>query len=91
MTVAADNAWTEIYPDLSADRPGLLGSRDRASGSSGYPAGVDLCGARLHGRHRQAQIGTAHLKAAMAVWAYCEESAAISSATCLGDPLADES
>jgi len=70
MTEAASKAWEVAYPDLSADRPGLLGAV--IARAEPQVIRLALAYALLDCTH---QIDVVHLEAAMAVWAYCEESA----------------
>jgi hypothetical protein len=85
MTEAAAKAWEAAYPELSADRPGLLGSV--IARAEAQVIRLALVYALLDCTH---QIDLAHLEAAMAVWAYCEESATRIFGDSLGDPTADE-
>jgi len=67
---AARALWHHVYPSLAAARPGPLGgivSRARAQ---------VLRLSVLYAMFDQSPlVGPAHLRAALAVWAYCEESA----------------
>jgi hypothetical protein len=85
MTEAAAKAWEAAYPDLSADRPGLLGAV--VARAEAQVIRLTLVYALLDCTHR---IDLAHLEAAMAVWAYCEESATRIFGDSLGDPVSDE-
>jgi hypothetical protein len=85
MTAAAAQAWEAAYPDLSAERPGLLGAV--IARAEAQVIRLALVYALLDGVH---QIDVVHLEAAMAVWAYCEESATHIFGDSLGDPVADE-
>lgn len=83
-TAAAGDLWHRVYPDLSEGRPGLLGAvTARAEAQvlrlSLLYALADSCDA----------IGLEHLEAALAVWDYCERSAAHIFGGTLGDDLAD--
>jgi hypothetical protein len=85
MTPEAMAMWEDIYPDLSADRPGMLGAiTARAEAQTVRLALIyallDHCD----------QIGVPHLEAALAVWRYCEASAARIFGNALGDPVADQ-
>src|SRR5215831_17292756 len=85
MTEAAAKAWEAAYPALSADRPGLLG----AVIARAEPQVIRL--ALIYALlDCTSQIDVVHLEAAMAVWAYCEESATRIFGDSLGDPTADE-
>src|SRR5215831_18367144 len=85
MTEAASKAWEAAYPELSADRPGLLGAV--IARAEPQVIRLALVYALLDCTH---QIDVVHLEAAMAVWAYCEESATRIFGDSLGDPTADE-
>jgi Protein of unknown function (DUF3987) len=85
MTEAAAKAWEAAYPELSADRPGLLGAI--VARAETQVIRLALIYALLDCTH---QIDVVHLEAAMAVWAYCEESATRIFGDSLGDPVADE-
>ena len=64
--------WRQIYPGLTAERPGLHGA---ATGrAEAHVLRLSMIYALLDG---QAIIGVDHLNAALAVWAYCDESARI--------------
>src|SRR5207245_7022236 len=85
MTEAAAKAWEAAYLELSADRPGLLGSV--IARAEAQVIRLALVYALLDCTHR---IDVVHLEAAMAVWAYYEESATRIFGDSLGDPVADE-
>jgi hypothetical protein len=85
MTEAAREQWEAVYPHLSAEQPGLLGAiTARAEAQS---IRLALIYGLLDCKDR---IDVAHLKAALAVWEYCEASAAHIFGKSLGDPVADE-
>jgi hypothetical protein len=87
MTDAAREEWKSVYPDLSAERQGLLGAvTARAEAQVIRPA---LIYALLDGDDA-AGIDVPHLNAALAVWEYCEASAVRIFGDMLGDPVADE-
>jgi len=81
---AARELWHSVYPDLTAERPGLWGAvtgRGEAQClrlSEGY--------ALLDG---SATIDAVHLRAALAVWSYCCESARIIFGIETPDPLVE--
>jgi Protein of unknown function (DUF3987) len=85
MTEAAEEKWRAVYSALTADQPGLLG----AITARGDPQTLRLAMiyALLDGK---GEIDEPHLKAALAVWEYCEVSAAHIFGNSLGDPVADE-
>jgi Bifunctional DNA primase/polymerase, N-terminal len=85
MTAPACRLWEAVYPVLSADQPGLLG----AITARGEAQTIRLALIYALLDHKD-QIDEAHLKGALAVWEYCEASAARIFGGALGDPVADE-
>jgi hypothetical protein len=85
MTDAARNEWETIYPHLSAEQSGLLGAI--VARAEAQTIRLALVCALLD---RQDKIDVAHLRAGLAVWEYCEASAARIFGNALGDPVADE-
>jgi Protein of unknown function (DUF3987) len=85
MTEAARREWEAIYPDLSAERPGLLGAI--TARAEAQCVRLALIYALLDQREN---IDVPHLRAALAVWEYCETSATRIFGNALGDPIADE-
>lgn len=85
MTDAAAKAWAQTYPELSADRPGLLGAV--SARAEAQVIQLALIYALLD---RSDKIDTVHLDAAMAVWAYCDHSAQLIFGDRVGDPVADD-
>lgn len=82
---AARELWAEVYPELSEGKAGLLGSMTaRAEAQvlrlSCIYALLDLSNV----------VRTEHLRAALACWDYCEQSARFIFGEALGDPVADE-
>jgi hypothetical protein len=82
---SARDLWHDVYDDLSEGRPGLLGSvTGRAEAQvmrlAVIYALLDQC----------TTVGVPHLSAALALWRYCEASAAWIFGDALGDPVADE-
>jgi DNA replicative helicase MCM subunit Mcm2 (Cdc46/Mcm family) len=78
-------AWNKVYPQLSRESPGLFGaitSRAEAQVTrlSCIYALLDL----------SPTVRAVHLKAALALWSYSEESAKFIFGNSLGDPAADE-
>lgn len=64
--------WRQVYPDLSAEQSGLYGA---ATGrAEAHVLRLSMIYALLDG---QGVIGVDHQNAALAVWAYCDESARI--------------
>jgi len=85
MTEAARREWEAIYPHLSAEQPGLLGAiTARAEAQA-----IRLALVYTLLDYKDA-IDAPHLRAALAVWEYCETSAARIFGKALGDPVADE-
>jgi hypothetical protein len=85
MTEPAKREWEAIYPHLSAEQPGLLGAI--TARAEAQTIRLALIYALLDGKD---QIDVVHLRAAIAVWEYCEASAARIFGNALGDPVADE-
>ena len=77
--------WRTVYPALSEGRPGLLG---------GMLARAEAQVMRLSCIYalldHSIEVRPEHLKAALAVWEYCESSAEQIFGDSLGDPDADE-
>jgi hypothetical protein len=83
-TDAARKAWRDIYHDLSADRPGLVGALlGRAE------AQVMRLAALYAMLDHHPDIDLIHLKAGLAVWQYAEASTRLIFGDSLGDPVAD--
>ncbi len=81
----ASELWREVYPGLSAGKPGLLGA---ATGrAEAQTMRLAVLYALLDGK---ATIEHAHLRSALALWCYCERSARYVFGDSLGDPVADE-
>jgi hypothetical protein len=76
--------WAEVYHDLSEGKPGLLGAV--LSRAEAQVLRLSLIYALLD---KSAVIKVQHLKAALAVWEYCERSAILIFGQRLGDPTAD--
>ena len=85
MTEEAARAWEKTYAELSAERPGLLGAV--TARAEAQVIRLALIFALLDGKD---VIDIEHLEAAMAVWAYCDESASLIFGDRLGHPIADE-
>jgi Protein of unknown function (DUF3987) len=85
MTAAARSEWEKIYEELSADQPGLLGAVTARSEAQAIR--LALLYALLDGK---GEIDAPHLKAALALVDYAEDSAARIFGDALGDPVADE-
>ncbi len=81
----ARKLWHSVYPDLSAGKSGLLGAvTARAEAQVMRLACVYAL------LDSSSVIRGAHLRAALAVWEYCEASARHVFGEALGDPVADE-
>lgn len=80
----ARELWYQIYPSLSEGKPGLLG----AATSRAEPQVMRLAClyALLDGTHL---VRVEHLRAAIALWRYVEESSRFTLGDTLGDPIAD--
>lgn len=76
--------WREVYPSLSRERSGLLGSI--LGRAEAQVARLSLIYAVLD---RALLIEIPHLEAALAAWKYCEQSCSAIFGTKLGDPTAD--
>ncbi len=72
--------WCEIYPTLTEDREGVLGHV--TSRAEAQVLRLSMLYALLD---KSETICTAHLKAALAVWQYCDASAAFIFGTSLGN------
>jgi hypothetical protein len=81
---AAKALWAEVYHDLSEGKPGLLGAV--LSRAEAQVLRLSIVYALLD---MSAVVRVEHLRAALAVWEYCERSAVIIFGKRLGDPTAD--
>jgi hypothetical protein len=77
--------WRKVYPELSEGKSGLLGAM--TSRAEAHVMRLSALYALLDGA---AVVTNDHLKAALALWEYCEASARFIFGDALGDPLADE-
>lgn len=84
MDGEAREAWISVYPALSEGRAGLFGAC--VSRAEAHVVRLALIYSILD---RSPQIRIQHLKAALAVWQYCESSAEYVFGNRLGDPVAD--
>lgn len=80
----ARDLWADSYVDLVRDRPGQLGTLLARAPSQVLR--IALIYALVD---RSPTIKNVHLRAALAVWKYIEQSTAIIFQTATGDPLAD--
>ncbi len=76
--------WHKVYPQLSEGRPGLLGAA--ISRAEAQVMRLALIYALLD---QCREIRRPHLEAALALWEYCERSAAYIFGDAIGDPTAD--
>lgn len=80
----AANDWRKVYPALSEGKPGLFGAI-----ISRAEAQVMRLACLYALSDGSAVVRREHLRAALAVWEYCEESAHYIFGGALGDPIAD--
>jgi hypothetical protein len=85
MTEDARTRWRAVYSALSSPQPGLLGAV--VARGEAQVVRLALVYALLSGNE---QIDVPHLDAALALWDYCDSSAAFIFGDLLGDPVADE-
>lgn len=81
----ARQIWHEVYPELSTGKPGLLGAA--TSRAEAHVMRIAVLYALLDQSDR---VRAEHLRAALALWRYCEQSAQYIFGSALGDPMADE-
>jgi hypothetical protein len=84
-TAEAAAVWESVYLELSEGKPGLLGAI--TSRAEAQVVRLALAYALLD---KASAIDVPHLKAALAVWKYCEESARIIFGDRTGNDLADD-
>lgn len=82
---AASQLWEHVYPSLSEGQPGMLGSM--TSRAEAHVVRLSLIYALLD---CAGEICEEHLKAALEIWRYCDDSARYIWGAALGDPTADE-
>jgi hypothetical protein len=85
MDDEARKLWREVYPELSDGLPGLLGAV--TSRAEAQVVRLALVYALLNGDNH---IRLPHLRAAIALWDYAEDSARYVFGEAFGDPVADE-
>ena len=85
MDDEAREVWIAVYPTLSEGLPGLLGAV--TARAEAQVIRLALLYALLDSAK---SIGTAHLRAALALWDYAEQSARYIFGAALGDTVADE-
>jgi hypothetical protein len=81
----ASKLWYEVYPILSEGRPGLSGAL--CNRSEAQVVRLSLCYALMDA---SMVIRAEHLRAALAVWDYCEASVRYIFGDRTGDPVADK-
>lgn len=81
---AARKLWAGVYHDLSEGKPGLIGAV--LSRAEAQVLRLSVIYALLD---KSSVVKVEHLKAALAVWEYCERSAVLIFGNRLGDPTAD--
>ena len=84
MTEAAMELWVAVYPQLSREVPGLMGSL--TARAEAQTVRIALIYALLDGAD---QIDRVHLEAGLAVWAFCEASTRYIFGDVTGDTVAD--
>jgi len=85
FTDSAAAIWTDVYPQLTAERPGIFGAV--TARAEAQTLRLALLYALLDERNA---IDAPHLTAALAIWKYCEASARYIFGDATGDPVADE-
>jgi Protein of unknown function (DUF3987) len=83
----ASELWESVYDELTEGKPGLLG----AMVARAAPIVLRLACLYCLLDQEQVQVQPPHLRAALALWRYCEESATYIFGDSLGDPMADQS
>ena len=85
MSPTAREKWVVVYGALSCAQPGLLGAI--TARAEAQTIRLALLYALLDGND---QIHLPHLEAGLALWEYCEASAAHIFGDAIGDPIADD-
>jgi hypothetical protein len=85
LDAKARELWESVYYELTEGKPGLLG----AMLARGAPI-VRRLACLYCLLDEQVEVGVDHLRAALAVWRYCEQSASFIFGGSLGDPMADK-
>lgn len=85
FTDAARERWIAVYPELSAERPGMHGAA--TARAEAHTARLALIYALLDASD---QIDLDHLEAALAAWTYAQASSGWIFGDSLGDPTADD-
>jgi hypothetical protein len=89
MSSEAADVWTEAYPELSADRQGLLGAVTARSEAQVIRIALIYALLDCKTGNEKVEIEIPHLSAAMAVWTYCDQSASQIFGDSLGNTIAD--
>lgn len=84
LTNEARQAWSSIYHDLSAERPGLAGAL--LGRAEAYVMRLAALYAVLD---EQGMVASPHLKAALALWEFAEASTRMIFGEATGDPVQD--
>ncbi len=84
FTQEARELWGSVYEELSTPPPGLLGAIIARG-----PAQVRRLAVIYAVLDRKSIVAVDHLRAALAVWRYAADSAALIFGSALGDPTAD--
>lgn len=83
-TERAWQLWDRVYADLSTVPPGMLGAATARA-----PAQVRRLSLIYALLDKRSEVTVQHLRAALAVWRYAADSAALLFGRALGDPTAD--
>lgn len=83
-THEAQKLWREVYPDLTREAPGLI--NDMRTRGAAHVVRLSVIYAVLD---ETSMISIDHLRAALAVWAYAEDSARYIFGESLADPIAE--
>jgi hypothetical protein len=85
LSWSARKLWEEVYPKLSEGKPGLFGAVTARA-----EAQVRRIACLYALLDRSSNVQWPHLKAALAIWDYCDQSARYIFGHATGDRLADE-
>jgi hypothetical protein len=85
MTDEAKAEWRNVYRKLSQERPGMVGAV--TARAEAQAVRLAMVYALLDGER---QIDLPHMQAGLAVWDYCQASAAMIFGDATGDPVVDE-
>jgi hypothetical protein len=90
FTHAAHALWGSVYETLSQDRPGIYGATTARAEAQTLRLSLVYALLDAPPGGKGASIDVPHLEAALAVWKYCDASAARLFGKALGDSDADE-